>query len=81
MNVRQAHVGLAVFAQQLLVVRDVENGDVQRGAGGFKLGRAARPPDPVPTNQNGAFGRSDQRQQGRQGRRVGPGARWRRRAA
>ena len=81
MNVGQAHVSLAVFAQQLLVVGDVEDRDVQGRAGGFELGRAARPPDTMPANQDGAFCRGNQGQQGRERRRVGPGARWRRGAA
>ena len=81
MNVGQAHVSLAVFAQQLLVVGDVEDRDVQGRAGGFELGRAARPPDTMPTNQNRAFCRGDQGQQGLERRRIWPSARWWRGAA
>ena len=80
-NVRQAHVGLAVFAQQLLVVRNVEDRDVQGCTGGFKLGGAAGPPDTMAANQDGAFGRGDQGQQRRQRRGIWPGARWWRGAA
>ena len=68
MDVGEPHVGFTLLAEQLLVIRDVEDRNAKRAPCGLELLLAARPPHAMSPDQDRALCFSDQIQKRRRAR-------------
>src|ERR1700755_2514145 len=75
MDVSEPHVGFALFAEQLLMIRDVEDRDAQRAAYSLELQVAAGPPHAVSPDEDWPLCLGDQIQNRCECRGIWPCAR------